>query len=173
MLLGLCLLATLLLGHSCVLAGLDLSGLGTIVLADGLDDGLLLLGLDDGDGVGERLLGTGLALGVGAAHDLDLDTENTLAEQDVASGVVNEVLGGLTGVDHEAVGELHALGAGSAELTRDDNLATLGTRLHDEAQDTIAGTTDGETVEKLVAEGLALGDGGKTAGLDLGGVQRD
>lgn len=152
---------------------LGLGGLSTVVLAHGLENSLLLLGLDDGDGVGESLLGTGLALGVGAAHDLDLDTQHTLSEEDVASSVVDEVLGGLTRVNHESVGELHALGTGSTELTRDDNLTTLGARLHDESEDTIAGTSDGETVEELVAEGLALGDGGETTVLDLGGVERD
>jgi hypothetical protein len=91
----------------------------------------------------------------------------------VAGGAVNEVASGLTGVDHEAVGELHGLGTSSTELTRHNNLATLGTRLHDEAEDTIAGTTDGETVEELVSEGLALSDGGKTTVLDLGSVERD
>ena len=55
-------------------------------------------------------------------------------------GVVDELLSGLTGVDHETVGELHGLGTGSTELARDDNLATLGTRLHDETEDTIAST---------------------------------
>lgn len=175
MLSGLSLLTTLLLGHSRILGSLSLGlgGLSTVVLAHGLENSLLLLGLDDGDGVGERLLGTGLALGVGAAHDLDLDTQHTLSEEDVTSGAVDEVLGGLTRVNHEAVGELHALGTGSTELTRDDNLATLGTALHDESEDTIAGTSDGKTVEELVAEGLALGDGGETTVLDLGGVQRD
>lgn len=153
--------------------GLGLGGLSAVVLGHGLDDGLLLLGLEDGDGVGESLLGAGLALGVGAAHDLDLDAENTLAEEDVAGGVVDEVLGGLTRVDHEAVGELHGLGASSTELAGDDDLATLGAGLHDEAEDTVAGATDGETVEELVAEGLALGDGGETAVLDLGGVEGD
>ncbi|KAF1924600.1 uncharacterized protein M421DRAFT_277851 [Didymella exigua CBS 183.55] len=59
--------------------------------------------------------------------------------------------------------ELHALGTGGSELSGNDDLATLGARLHDEAEDTIASTADGETVEKLVTEGLALGDGGQTA----------
>lgn len=165
-------------------------GLCAVVLGHGLHDGLLLLGLDDGDRVGERLGGAGLALGVGATHDLDLDTEHTLAEEDVAGGLVDEVLCGLTGVDHEAVliqiswvvasrdtdgahSELHALGTGSTELSGDDDLATLGARLHDETQDTIARPSHSETVEELVAEGLALGDGGETTVLDLGGVQRD
>lgn len=40
-------------------------------------------------------------------------------------------------------------------------------------EDTVACTADGETVEELVAEGLALGDSGKTAGLDLSGVEGD
>lgn len=88
----------------------------------------------------------------------------------MTSGAVDEVAGGLTGVDHEAVGELHGLGTGSAQLTGDDNLATLGAALHDEAENTIAGTTDSKTVQKLVAQGLALGDGGQTTVLDLGSV---
>lgn len=170
LLLTLCLL---LLRPSSLSRGLDLGGLGAVVLGDGLDDRSLVLGLEDGDGVGQGLLGAGLALGVGAAHDLDLDTEDTLAEKDVTGGAVDELLGGLAGVDHEAVGELHGLGTGGTELSGDDDLATLGAGLHDEAQDTVAGTTDGETVEELVAEGLALGDGGQTAVLDLGGVEGD
>jgi hypothetical protein len=168
------LITTLLLSNSCVLSSLGgLGGLSAVVLADGLENSLLLLGLDDGDGVRESLLGAGLALGVGAAHDLDLDTQNTLAEENVTGSVVNEVLGGLTRVDHEAVGELHGLGTGSTKLTGDNNLTTLGTRLHDETEDTIAGTSNGETVEELVSEGLALSDGGETTVLDLGGVEGD
>lgn len=153
--------------------GLDLEGLGAVVLAHGGHDAGFFLGLENGDGVGKRLGGAGLALGVGAAHDLDLDSEHTLAEEDVAGGAVDEVASGLAGVDHEAVGELHGLGTGGAQLTGDDDLATLGARLHNKAKDTIAGTTDGETVEELVAQGLALGDGGETAVLDLGGVEGD
>jgi hypothetical protein len=76
-------------------------------------------------------------------------------------------------VDHEAIGELHALGAGGAQLAGNNNLATLGTALHDEAEDTVARTADGETVEELVAERLALGDGRQTAVLDLGGIEGD
>lgn len=91
----------------------------------------------------------------------------------MAGGGVDEVLSGLAGVDHEAIGELHGLGASSAELAGNDDLAALGAGLHDEAEDTIAGTTDGKTVEELVAEGLALSDSGETTVLDLGGVERD
>lgn len=164
---------TLLLTLSGILSSLGLGSLGTVVLAHGLENSLLLLRLDDGDGIGKRLLGTGLAFGVRAAHDLDLDTEDTLSEENVTGSVVDELLGGLTRVDHEAVSELHGLGTGSTELARDDNLATLGTGLHDEAEDTIAGTSDGKAVEELVAEGLALRDGGETTVLDLGGVEGD
>lgn len=91
-----------------------------------------------GDGVREGLGGTKAALGVPRQHNLDLDTEHTLSEQDVANGVVNKVLGGLTRVDHEAVGELHGLGTGSTQLAGDDNLTALSARLHNEAKDTVA-----------------------------------
>lgn len=116
----------------------------------------------------------------------------------MAGGLVDEVLGWLTGVDHEAVlfktllefflltttfsfryhdsktyGELHGLGTGSPELAGNDNLATLGTALHDEPEHTVACSPDGKTIEELVSEGLALGDGGETAVGDLGGVEGD
>ena len=72
-----------------------------------------------------------------------------------------------------AYGELHALGTSGPKLSGNDDLATLGARLHDEPQHTVAGPSDGQAVEQLVPERLALGDGGQTAVLDLGGVQRD
>lgn len=78
-------------------------GLGTIILRSRLENRVLLLGLDDSDCVGKGLGGAGLALGVRSAHNLDLDTEDTLAEEDVASGRVDEVASGLTGVDHETI----------------------------------------------------------------------
>jgi len=152
----------------CLLGG---NGLSTVVLGHGLDDGLLLLGLNNSNGVGESLRWAGLALGIRSTHDLDLDTKHTLAEQDVASGAVNEVLGGLTGVNHETVRELHALGTSGPKLSRNNNLATLGARLHNESQNTVAGPSDGKTVEELVAKRLALGDSGETTVLDLSGVQ--
>lgn len=77
--------------------------LGAVVLAHGLHDRLLFLWLDDGDGVRQGLLGAGLAFGVGSAHDLDLDAQDALAEENVAGRGVDEIFGGLSGVDHEAV----------------------------------------------------------------------
>ena len=58
----------------------------------------------------------------------------------MADGVVNEVAGGLTGVDHESIGELHRLGTSSTNLSGDDNFAALGAGLHDKAEDTVAST---------------------------------
>lgn len=66
---------------------------------------------------------------------------------------------------------LHGLSTGGTELAGDDNLASLGAGLHDEAEDTVAGTADGESAEELVAEGLGLSDGGKSTVLDLLGVE--
>jgi hypothetical protein len=70
-------------------------------------------------------------------------------------------------------GELHALSTGSSQLAADDDLATLGAALHDEAEHTIACSANRKTVEKLVPEGFALGDSRQTTVLDLGGVEGD
>lgn len=67
--------------------------------------------------------------------------------------------------------ELHALGTGGSQLAAHHDLAALGTALHDESQHTVACSSHGQTVQQLVSEGLALGDGGQTTVLDLGGVQ--
>jgi hypothetical protein len=110
------------------------------VLGDGLSDSGLLLGLKDADDIRKVLSGTVSASGIPLEHDLDLDTKDTLAKKDVANSSVDEIASGLTGVDHETVSELHGLGTSSTELARDNNFATLSTRLHDEAKDTITGT---------------------------------
>jgi len=69
--------------------------------------------------------------------------------------------------------ELHALSTSSPQLAAHDNLATLGTALHDEPQHTVARPPHSQTVQQLVPERLALGDGGETAALDLSGIEGD
>ena len=91
----------------------------------------------------------------------------------MTSSGVNEVLRWLTRVDHETIGELHALGTSSTKLSRNNNFTTLSTTLHDESKDTIASSSDSKTIEEFVSERLALGDGGETTVLDLGGVEGD
>ena len=148
--------------------------------------------LHDGNRVGHGLGRSELALGVVGLHDLDLDSQNSLPQQNVPDSLVNEVPGGLTGVDHVSVGELHGLGSGSTELSRDDDLTTLGTSLHDESEDTVTGSErrtrvsfekmrgttislnsppDGQTSQQLVPQRLGLGNSAQTSVLDLLGVE--
>ena len=95
----------------------------------------------------------------------------TLPEQDVAAGLVDVVVDRVTRVDHEALAELHRLGALSAQLAGDHHLAALGAGLHDETEDAVAGTTHRQTAHQLVVERLCLGDGTQAAGGHLLGVQ--
>ncbi len=85
----------------------------------------------------------------------------------MSDSVVDEITSRLAGVDHETVGEFHRLRASSAKLAGNNNLTSLRVGIHDEAEDTIAGAADGQTTKKLVAEGLALSNGGETTGLNL------
>jgi hypothetical protein len=170
------------------------------ILGDGLSDGGLLLGLKNADNIRKVVLGAGSASGVIVEHDLDLDTKDTLTKKDVTNSSLDEVASGLTRVDHETIGELHRLGTSSTELARDNNLASLGTRLHDEAKDTVAGTaqskqkirqfswlqsrsylpnsvfakylpTNSQSVEKLELDGLALSNSAETTVLDTLSVE--
>jgi len=124
-----------------------------------------VLGGEDGDDVGEHLRLVGLA-GINRLHDADLDADGTSAEVDVAASLIDEHLTGGTGLDQVTVTELHGLTTLTADLTRDDAFATLATGFHDEADDTHSGTADGELVDELEAEGLALGHGAEAAVLD-------
>ena len=84
--------------------------------------------------------GANLASRVVGLHDLDLDTEHTLTQLNVAHGSVDVFPGGVARGDEEAVAELHALGTLGAQLARDDDLAAHGAAVHHETQNTIDGT---------------------------------
>jgi hypothetical protein len=121
-----------------------------------------LLGLVDGNLVGQGGLGAGLARGVVRKHNLHLETKDTLAEEKVADSIVDIVADGVTGGLHVTIGELHGLGTLGTQLTRDGNLTTLSTRLHHETKHTVASTADSKTTEQLVSQGLALGNSAET-----------
>lgn len=120
-----------------------------------------------------RLGGTNLGTGRGVTHNLDLNTEHTLLKLDVSGGSVNEISDGLTGVDHETLGELHGLGTGSSKLTRDNDLDTLSARLHNVTDNTVSGSSDSKVVEELELKGLTLSNSGETTLLDTLGVDED
>jgi hypothetical protein len=136
-------------------------GLGK-VLGDGATGGRgegILLGISKGHLIGERTLGSGDALWIPVKHDLDLETEDALTEEDVTDGVVDEIFGWLTGMDHQAIHKFHGFGTLSTQLSRHDHLASLCTRLHDIPDDTITGTASWESREEFEAKRLALSDG--------------
>ena len=93
----------------------------------GLGDRQFLLGVKDGDDIRGQDSDTVLASGVMRQLDLDLDTQHTLLELDVADSEVDVVVHGISGLDHVSIAELHRLGTGSAELSGDHNLNTLWT----------------------------------------------
>jgi hypothetical protein len=144
---------------------------GAALFRSWLRDDLIDGGIPDDDHIGERNLGAKTTFGIPSFHNFNFNTQNSLPEHNVSDSVVNKVTDGLSGVDHEAVGELHGFGASSAKLAGDDDLATLCARLHNESKDTIASPADSETTEEFVTERLALGDSGETTAQDLLGVE--
>ena len=107
-----------------------------------------------------------------------LDAEHPLPQQDVSAGHVHILVDWLSGVDHQTVNKLHGLGSLSPQLAADNNLAALGSRLHDETvichdnlgiligtilpEHTVASPPHGQTSDQLVAERLGLSDGAET-----------
>lgn len=63
----------------------------------------------------------------------------TLAEQDVANSGVHVIVDRVSAVDHQTIHKLHGLGPLTPELAGHDHLTALGTALHDETENTIAG----------------------------------
>merc|ERR1712224_522098 len=116
---------------------------------------------------------TTLARGIVRQHDVDLDSEHTLAKEDVADGAVDKVTAWVTSLDHVSITEFHALGTLGAKFARHNNFTSEGTALHDESQHTIARPADSEASEELEAESLSLGHGAKATVDDLLGVQLD
>lgn len=99
-------------------------------------------------------------------HDLHLDTEDTLTHHNVTHSGLDVVLLGLTSLDHVAIGELLGLGTLATDLAGHGDLSTLSAGLHDEAEDTVAGTANSQTTKELVLKGLSLGLSVEAAGSD-------
>ena len=151
--------------------GSGLSGLGSLGLLNDSDG--VLLRLEDLNVVGETSLGTELALRVRRLHNSDSDTDDTSLHLNVSVSLIDEDLSGGTRGDHVTVLELHDLGSLGSQLTGDNNLNTLSTVLHDESEDTIGGSSDGQTVEQLVSQRLGLSGGRETSVVNSLGVELD
>jgi len=141
------------------------------MLTEGSHDGGFFMRFLNDNMIRQRVLRAELSLRVVGKHDTDLDTKDTLSHLDVADGFLDVLSAGLTRVNHDSITKLHSLGTLSTELSGDDNFTSAGTRLHDETEDTIAGTANSKTTNQLVAERLALGDGTETTVSDLLGVK--
>ena len=101
-----------------------------------------------------------------------LDSKHTLPQENVSASRVDIVVDGVSRVDHETVHKLHGLGPLAPQLSAHDHLvaqlmekiqgffmiylATLGSRLHDKSEDTIASTPHSEAANELVPQRLGL-----------------
>ena len=147
-------------------------GSGSSLLLCEEDGGIdLFLWLEDRNDIVERDLGTDLSVGVVREHDLDSDTNDTLTHQDVTNSNIRVDLSGVSGLDHVSVSELHGLCTLSAKLSGNDDLTSLGGRLHHETDHTVASTTNGKTSEQLELERFGLGLSAKSTVVHTFGVQ--
>ena len=122
-----------------------------------LDVWVLLLWLDDVDEIWHDLLVLADA-DLGALHNLDSETEDSLTELDGTDGLVDEIVLWLTSGDLVTHGVLLGLGTLSTDLTGDDDFATDGTTTaHDGSEDVVGGKTDWGSAQELVLEGLDVG----------------
>mmetsp|Transcript_18878 Transcript_18878/g.25601 ORF Transcript_18878/g.25601 Transcript_18878/m.25601 type:complete len:200 (+) Transcript_18878:259-858(+) len=106
-------------------------------------------------------------------HDSHLDSENTLTHKNMADSSIDVVDSRLAGLDHVAISELLTLGSLATNLSGHRHLSTLGARLHNESEDTVASTTDGKASQKLVLKRFGLSLCAKAAVGHALGVELD
>jgi len=129
-----------------------------LVVLGGVNIGLLVvvlvLGLLDPDNVGHDLA-SAFDADFGTLHDLDFETEDTLAEFDVTDSDIDELFLGLTGGDLVTLSVLLGLSTLTTHLTRDDNLTTGGTTTtHNSSHNVVGSHTDWNTIKKLEFKSL-------------------
>jgi hypothetical protein len=121
------------------------------------------LGFNNKHSIRKRFLSLSAREFVG--ENLDFDTKDTLTKENVTGSEINKIanllltfLRGnywLTRVNHESIREFHRFGTRGAKFPRDNNLTTLCTRFHNEAENTITCTVistinQEHTVEQLI-----------------------
>jgi hypothetical protein len=80
-----------------------------------------------------------------------MDHETVLGKDRLFQFLVACVAEELGGLVYWTYRELHALGSGSPQLSTDNDFAPFGTTLHDESQDTVAGSSNGQAIQQFVA----------------------
>lgn len=65
---------------------------------------------------------------------------HTLSEKHVSHSAVQVINDWLTAVNHQTISKLHRLGTLTTQLARHDYFAALSATLHDEFENTIAGS---------------------------------
>ena len=96
-----------------------------------------------------------------------LDSKHTLPQENVSASRVDVVVDGVSRVDHETVHKLHGLGPLAPQLSAHDHLgaqmmdkiqgfsmiylATLGSRLHDETQHSVASSSHGQSSDQFIS----------------------
>ena len=126
---------------------------------------LLNLRLLDLDVIRNRGSGTGLAFRVVRSHNSNADAEDSLSQKHGTDRLLHIEGRGVTGREKEPITELHGLSALSPQLTADGDNATDGAGVHDVPDHSVAGTTNGHTLEQLEPKRLGLGHGAETARL--------
>jgi len=120
---------------------------------------VLTFGVVDDDNIGEWFLGTNFALRVPGQHYFYFDAEHSLLEENVTNSRIDVFINGCTGFDHITITEFHGFRTSTAQFTADRYFTPFGTVFHYETDNTIAGTTHGQTAEQFVAQRLSLGNG--------------
>lgn len=99
-------------------------------------------------------------------HNLNLDSHDSLLEENVSDGDIDVVVLGLTSADHVSLLEFHGLGSLLLELTGDNDFATLSTILDNGLNNVVSSQSKRDVLEELVVHGFNLSGSAETLVLD-------
>mmetsp|Transcript_13573 Transcript_13573/g.28663 ORF Transcript_13573/g.28663 Transcript_13573/m.28663 type:complete len:279 (-) Transcript_13573:109-945(-) len=131
----------------------------------------LLLRLKNSDNIIKRNLGSNDSLRILGKHDGNLNSNNSLPHKNVTDSNIGVDLSSMSRLDHVTISEFHGLGTLPSQLSGYNDLASLSRSLHNETNNSVTGTTHGESGKKLEFKRLGLGLGTKPTVLDTLGIK--
>ena len=134
---------------------------------------IIFLGVADLDSVWQRSAAAESSGGVDGSHNLDLDSENALLEEDVSDGHINVIQLGLSSGHEVSPLVLDGLGSLLSDFSRNDHFASLGSGHFCGSKNGLRGGSGGGALEELDFQVFNLSGGAESLLVDWLELQFD
>jgi len=105
----------------------------------------MFLRISDNNGIGDVVVGSNFSFRVIRQHNFDFNSHNTLFEEDVSDGNINEISFRLTGRDHISLFEFHGFSSLLFKFSRNNDFTSFssGSVFHNSFNDGVSGKSNG------------------------------